>query len=74
MTESVQAQVRADLVERERLGAERYGTALYPRNGRDALLDAYEEALDLACYLKQALLERDEHARKDRGVDERGDV
>jgi hypothetical protein len=31
-------------------------------NGRDALLDAYEEALDLACYLKQAILERDENA------------
>jgi hypothetical protein len=57
---SIQAQVREDLEKRERLGVERYGTALYPRNGRDALLDAYEEALDLACYLKQALVEREE--------------
>ena len=37
----------------------RYGTALQPHNGRDALLDAYEEALDLAMYLKQAIVERD---------------
>jgi hypothetical protein len=57
---SIQAQVREDLEKRERLGVERYGTALYPRNGRDALLDAYEEALDLACYLKLALVEREE--------------
>jgi len=28
------------------------------KNGRDALQDAYEEALDLACYLKQAIEER----------------
>jgi hypothetical protein len=49
-----------DLEMRERLGVERYGTALYTRNGRDALQDAYEEVLDLACYLKQELLERDD--------------
>lgn len=57
---SIQELVRKDLEARERLGIERYGTALYPRNGRDALLDAYEEALDLCCYLKQALVEREE--------------
>jgi hypothetical protein len=56
--ESIQSQVRADLVERERLGIERYGTALYPNNGRDALQDAYEEALDMCQYLKQALVEK----------------
>lgn len=54
----IQARVRADLEERERLGIERYGTPLLPHNGRDALRDAYEEALDLACYLRQALEER----------------
>jgi hypothetical protein len=55
---SIQELVREDLVARERLGTQRYGTPLYPHNGRDALQDAYEEALDLACYLKQAMLER----------------
>ncbi len=39
------------------LGKQRYGTALYANNGRSALRDAYEEALDLACYLRQALEE-----------------
>lgn len=57
---SVQAMVRADLVERERVGRERYGTSLQPVNGRDALVDAYQEALDLACYIRQELAERDE--------------
>jgi hypothetical protein len=57
MSESIQALVRRDLEERERLGKDRYGTALYPNNGRSALRDAYEEALDLACYLRQALEE-----------------
>lgn len=59
MKTSVQELVRADLVERERVGVERYGTSLFPHNGRDALRDAYEEALDLCCYLRQAMLERD---------------
>jgi hypothetical protein len=58
-TPSVQAAVREDLVAREQLGIARYGTPLQPHNGRDALRDAYEEALDLACYLRQALMERD---------------
>jgi hypothetical protein len=58
VAESIQAKVRSDLEERERLGIERYGTALYPNNGRDALQDAYEEALDLCCYLRQAIEER----------------
>ena len=55
---NVQACVRADLEDREAMGIRKYGTPLQPGNGRDALQDAYEEALDLACYLKQALLER----------------
>lgn len=56
---SIQALVRDDLVAREQLGRENYGTSLYPHNGRKALQDAYEEALDLACYLKQALIEQE---------------
>jgi hypothetical protein len=56
---SIQSMVRHDLEERERVGVQRYGTPLQAGNGRDALRDAYEEALDLACYLKQAIVERD---------------
>lgn len=54
---SVHAEVRLDLHEREAVGVRRYGVHLQPHNGRSALRDAYEEALDLACYLKQALME-----------------
>jgi hypothetical protein len=56
---SIQSLVRADLDLREQVGIQRYGTPLQPHNGRDALRDAYEEALDLSCYLKQAIVERD---------------
>ena len=51
--------VIADMQDRDRIGRERYGTPLQPHNGRDALVDAYQEALDLAVYLRQAIAERD---------------
>jgi hypothetical protein len=50
--------VIADMRERDRVGRERYGTPLQPHNGRDALVDAYQEALDLVVYLRQAISER----------------
>ena len=49
-----------DIESRKALGTKRYGTPLQAHNGRNALLDAYEEALDLAVYLKQALIEQDD--------------
>ena len=51
--------VMVDMAGRDKLGRERYGTPLQPHNGRDALRDAYEEALDLAVYLRTAIYERD---------------
>lgn len=47
-----------DLLSRDRLGWERYGMPLQAGNGRDALMDAYQEALDLCQYLRQAIEER----------------
>lgn len=47
-----------DMEHRDLVGRERYGTPLQP-NGRDALKDAYAEALDLVVYLRQAIFERD---------------
>ena len=47
-----------DMRERDRVGRARYGTPLQPHNGRDALVDAYQEALDLCVYLRQAIEER----------------
>jgi hypothetical protein len=55
-------QVRVDLICREWQGAQQYGRPLETFNGRDGLRDAYEEALDLAVYLKQVLMERDDAA------------
>lgn len=59
----IQTLVIADMAKRRELGIQRYGTALQPHNGRDALRDAYEEALDLAMYLRQAVEERDNLSR-----------
>lgn len=47
-----------DMRARDHLGRSRYTTPLQAHNGRDALMDAYQEALDLAVYLRQALEER----------------
>ena len=50
--------VIADLKQRSEMGRRKYGTELMSFNGRDALIDAYQEALDLALYLRQAIEER----------------
>ena len=51
--------VIADMRERDREGRRRYGMPLQAHNGRDVLVDAYQEALDLAVYLRQAIEERE---------------
>jgi hypothetical protein len=51
--------VIADMQKRDEMGREKYGTPLQPFNGRDALWDAYQEALDLVVYLRQAIFERE---------------
>lgn len=51
--------VAADMKARDEFGEKKYGTRLQPHNGRDALMDAYQEALDIVVYLRQALYERD---------------
>lgn len=58
----IQSAVVADIEARRELGIRRYGTALQPFNGRNPLLDAYEEALDLVVYLKHALTEQEHDA------------
>ena len=52
--------VIAEMQQRDRKGLAKYGTRLQGDNGRDALRDAYEEALDLCVYLRQAIWEREE--------------
>lgn len=50
--------VAADLEARAKVGVLKYGEPLRPQNGRDALVDAYHEALDLVMYLRQEIEER----------------
>lgn len=49
--------VLQDVQERAKFGYTKYKTFLQPGNGRNALKDAYEEALDLCMYLRQKLYE-----------------
>jgi len=50
--------VIADMLERKRIGIERYGMPLQPFNGRDALIDWYQELLDAVMYARQMVEER----------------
>ena len=52
--------VLADLTNRALEGKEKYGEPLKAHNGRNALWDAYQEALDLAMYLRQLIQEQAE--------------
>ena len=52
-----------DIQDRATLGEERYGERLQPFNGRSALVDAYQESLDLPMYLRQLI----EEARDEQG-------
>jgi hypothetical protein len=51
--------VLKDFQDRAEVGKARYGTYLKTNNGREALVDAYQEAMDLVMYLKQELMERE---------------
>lgn len=57
---SIQDMVIADLEARKKFGLQKYGTLLQAFNGRDSLMDAYQEVLDLAVYLRQTIEERDD--------------
>ena len=50
--------VLSDLQARSNMGKKKYGTRLFSKNGRSALWDAYQEALDLVMYLRQEIEER----------------
>ena len=55
----IQSLVVADVLARREFGIKKYGTALQANNGRNALWDAYQEALDLVAYLRQMIEESD---------------
>jgi hypothetical protein len=58
VSDDMVSRVIADLRVRREKGIESYGVPLLPFNGRDALQDAYEEALDMCLYIKQMMIER----------------
>jgi hypothetical protein len=49
-----------DLIERKRVGIERYGTPLQAHNGRDSLVDLYQELQDAVLYVRQKIEEQPE--------------
>jgi hypothetical protein len=49
-----------DMKDRDNQGLEKYGVRLQPYNGRDALVDAYQEVLDASVYLGQFIYEQTE--------------
>lgn len=53
--------VISDMKHRDEMGTAKYGKPLTLHDGRRTLQDAYEEALDLAVYLKKAILEETEN-------------
>ena len=50
--------VATHIADRKQYGLEKYGTILQAHNGRDALTDIMEEALDLVVYIRQWLEEQ----------------
>lgn len=53
--------VMQDLIDRKEFGNKKYGEPLKAFNGRNSLLDAYQESLDLCIYLRQLLEEQNEN-------------
>lgn len=47
-----------DLQSRKEIGLARYGTSLQVGNGRNSLIDAYQEILDSIVYLRKEIGER----------------
>ena len=52
--------VAREIEQRAEMGLYSYNTYLRPHNGRNALVDLYQELLDAVLYLRQHLLEQDE--------------
>lgn len=61
---TVWKEVLADIVDRAEFGHSRYNTELKTFNGRDALVDTYQELIDGAMYVKQRIMEN-KHTKKE---------
>lgn len=49
---SIHDLVKLDIEDRKQFGLIKYGTVLQAGNKREAIVDAYQELLDMACYLR----------------------
>jgi hypothetical protein len=58
-SEVVRNGVMDDINKRLEEAEKQHGCPLMTFNGRDALMDAYQEAIDTVMYLKQAIMERE---------------
>lgn len=65
----VPTELAQDFARRSLQGRAKYGVTLRTHNGRDALVDAYQEACDLCVYLHQAYLELEPTQRTSDGWD-----
>lgn len=52
--------VVADMQARDAEGRRKYGVPLQPHNGRDALVDLYQELLDAVVYIRQEIEQRND--------------
>lgn len=50
--------VLKDMAERAEFGFNKYKTYLQPHNGRDPVIDVYQELLDAVVYMRQLLFEK----------------
>jgi len=70
LVDSVVEAVRNDLLNRSKVGIEKYGVTLDRKdlNLRDWLQHAYEETLDQANYLKRAIMELDDGTKDEKAA------
>jgi len=54
------SQMVSDMRERDQFGHDKYGVRIQPHNGRDNLIDAYQELLDSLVYFRSSLFEQDD--------------
>lgn len=52
-------EVIKEMQDRREMGIAKYGQPVQPFNGRKPLVDAFQEVLDLAVYLRQEIAERE---------------
>lgn len=55
--------VIADIQNRDRFGEAKYKTRLQPFNGRNVLVDLYQEMLDGIVYIRQLIYEQENQAK-----------